>query len=290
MKPIFRYSTKDTYLVLYAIGVFLIPYAMAATDISAWWGIAGALQVLLIVNVQNSSLHHHTHCHIFLNSWANHIYELFISATTSIPNQVWRQSHALHHKHVNDIPGSNGRTRDPLSVYRISGTSEPTNFWVYCFYTIISEDIKYCWFVCPPAIKKIPDLRIRYYREWWMFKLYILSICLINWQYGIFLLLIYVIGFAVNNANNYGEHWGSGVKQNDTMRDSVGIYNSWYNWIGFNAGLHQEHHFKPGAHWSHLPNITTQLPSDRHIVKCGAHVANNPFWAHFKLLFKKNGK
>jgi fatty acid desaturase len=104
------------------------------------------------------------------------------------------------------------------------------------------------------------------------------------------MMFVYFMSYAVNNANSYGEHWGTLDKRGDTTRDSVGIYSDWYNWFGFNAGLHQEHHHKPGVHWTKLPEVTKLLPDDRYTIKHGVHITNNPFWSHFKLLFKKNGK
>lgn len=292
MKPIFKYSPKDTYLILYALGVSIIPYVIATVNPDVkWWILTGFLHIWLLVNMQNSSLHHHTHWPIFVSPLLNRIYELFISSVSNIPNQIWKLAHTLHHKHVNDLPDPNGFTKDPVSVYKFGGgkPGEPDNFWVYCFKNAIYGDAKYCWFSCPITLVKFPELRKRYYRERWMFRLNILLIAMINWQYSIFLVLLYMIVFVVNNANSYGEHWGVLHNRGDTTKDSVGIYSAWYNWFGFNAGHHQEHHHRPGTHWTKLPTVTALLSPDRLIIKHGVHITNNPFWSHFILLFKKNG-
>ena len=289
MKQIFRYSPLDAFLILNLLLVGSIPYFVASMDLPLWsWMIISIFHVWFIVNVQNTCLHHHAHWSIFVSTKANRIYELFVSAVSGIPVQLWRHSHLLHHKYVNDKP-VNFRTNDPVSVYKFSKTDEPTNFWIYCWRSTVHSDIKWAWMQVVPNILKVKELYTWFRREQWAIRVYWLSIALINPVYGVFLLLVYFLAYFVNNANSYGEHWGVLDRRGDTTQDSVGIYSTWYNIFGFGAGYHQEHHHKPGIHWSKLSKVTPLLHPDRKIIG-GIHILNNPFWSHFKLLFKKNGK
>ena len=282
MKPIFKYSPKDIYLILFACIVFATPIIMAYLD----WPLIAWLMIIVphtwfIVICQNTSLHNHTHCPIFYNKTSNRIYELFVSAATGIPHHSWKSAHLIHHIHVNDNP-SDGKPKDPASVY---ANGQLINFWSYCF-VLLKENIKYYCFTITPYFLTNKKYANEYRQEMWAFRIFLLLIFFINFYYGLFLVLTYLLSYAVNNANSYGEHWGALQRRGDTTQDSIGIYSKWYNWLCFNAGYHQEHHHKPGVHWSRLPEVTHLLHPGRVIVKHGIHILNNPFWSHFVALIK----
>jgi len=286
MQSIFRYSPKDIYLILYAVFLFCLPYTLAIwTPAFSWILVISFFQIWFIVNCQNSSLHHHTHWTTFKNSSLNRIYELFLSAVTGIPQNAWKNTHLLHHRYVNDKPDHTGATKDPVSVYRGRRDGELVNFWVYCFRMTVFFQIKN-FFIASPRRIQIDEFNKRYNRELWAFRLYILSVVAINPWFGLWTALVYALAFFVNNANSYGEHWGALNNRGDTTQDSIGIYSKWYNIFGFNAGLHQEHHHKPGVHWTKLHEVTPLLHPDRKIVNHGVHITNNPFWSHFVALIK----
>lgn len=290
MTKIFRYSPKDTYLILYTLFMISIPYAVAIWTPSIPWILAiSFFHIWFIVNCQNSSLHHHTHWTTFYNSTANRFYEVLLSIAAGIPQNAWRHAHLLHHKYVNDKHGPNGEdTKDPVSVYRFGPDGGLNNLWTYCFKSAWIFNTKY-FFARYESLRyqmPIPVHHKQLHRELWAFRLFLLSVMLINFYYGIWLCFVYFMSYVVNNANSYGEHWGALDRRGDTTQDSVGIYSTWYNIFGFNAGLHQEHHHKPGIHWTRLPEVTPLLHPDRVIVKHGVHITNNPFWSHFVALIK----
>ena len=282
MKSLFRYSPKDIYLILFASLVFAIPIIIASSDCTLGTWIALSIpHIWFIVICQNSSLHNHAHCPIFNSKRLNRIYELFVSATTGIPHHSWKSAHLIHHIHVNDNPVT-GKPNDPASVY---ANGELINFWVYCF-ILLKENIKYYFFTITPYFLTNKKYANEYKQEMWAFRVFLLLIFFINFYYGVFLVITYILAYVVNNANSYGEHWGALQRRGDTTQDSIGIYSKWYNWMCFNAGYHQEHHHKPGVHWSKLPEVTPLLHPDRVIVKHGIHILNNPFWSPFVALIK----
>jgi len=281
MTKIFRYSKKDAFLIAYTVIMFFIPIVLALyTPSLAWLTVITFFHVWLLVNGQNSSEHHHTHWPTFVNEKYNKIYEILLSVTFAIPAALWRGTHFLHHKHVNDKPVK-GICQDPLSVYILDPEKEQlNNFWVYCIKGawLFNAKIVFTWF----KFGRYKMIR----REMWAFRIFLVTILVINPFYGLWLMGTYFLSYVVNNANSYGEHWGALNRRGDTTQDSIGIYSKWYNIFGFNAGLHQEHHHKPGVHWSELHTVTPLLHPNRVIKKHGVHITNNPFWEHFVLLIK----
>ena len=284
---IFRHSPKDIYPVMYALMVGVLPFIIASMDLDLTaWLIMLPLHAWLIVNAQNSSLHHNAHWKTFSNRTLGLIYDLCVSAASNTCNSAYKQSHLLHHIHVNDKP-VNGMCKDPLSVYAKSKDGEPENFWIHCAthawgavvttFSSILLPLHQCRTVDGPQLR----------RERWTVFLYSVAIMFCDLSYGLWysLVILYVANF-MNRATSYGEHWQVLDRRGDTTQDSIGIYSRWYNVIGFGAGYHQEHHHKPGMHWTRLHEITPLLHPGRKIIG-GMHMTNCPFWQHFKDLFVK---
>jgi len=282
MDNIFKNSKKDAILVAYTIVMFLVPIVLALyTPGLLWLSVITFFYIWMIVNGQNSSMHHHTHWSTFVNDKYNKIYDVVLSMAFGFQTSLWRYTHLLHHKHVNDHP-VDGVTKDPVSVYKYNPEEqELSNLYSYSFKSAWEDNYK----------ELLTRFNFGHFKqlkkEMWAFRIYLISILIINPFFGAWLLATYFLIYVVNNMNSYGEHWGALTRRGDTTQDSIGIYSKWYNIVGFNAGLHQEHHHKPGTHWTLLPTITPLLHPDRVIVKHGVHITNNPFWEHFVLLIKR---
>jgi fatty acid desaturase len=206
--------------------------------------------------------------------------------------QTWKRSHLLHHKYVNDPIGEDGsQPKDPASVYFLGIHQKPANFWVYTCSNGFRDFVKMFRFEKLQHAGKqyhlLDKYNQQYLKEQTAMKLFFVLIFAINFWYGLALLVIYLLGHIENFAISYGEHYGVLDRRGDTTQDSVGSYNWFVNWIGFGAGYHQEHHHKPGTHWTNLHRVTPILHPNRKIIK-GLHIMNNPFWLHFKQLFKKS--
>ena len=284
-KPIFKYSWKDSYLIMYTILLGILPFFFIWQDVSFWiLAIFLPVHAWLITNVQNSALHHHSHWPTFSNKKINVVYEILISIVGGIAHQIWKYSHLKHHIYVNDKP-VNGLTKDPVSVFQYGENGEVQNFW------------KFCWKMTKASYKNMSIFSVynayprqvsksKLLAEQLSFNLYFLSVFLCDYKYGIYIFLMYLLAFFLNGATSYGEHWGVLDRRGDTTQDSIGIYSRWYNIIGFGAGYHQEHHNKPNIHWTQLHTLTPRMHPNR-VIKGGMHITNNPYWSHFKLLFKK---
>lgn len=279
----FRYSPKDLYLILYVTFIGLIPFAMIYFQPSfIWWVVIFPFHMWGIVNAMNSSLHHHSHWPTFINKKVNRVYEVYLSAILGIPHQLWKWAHISHHCFVNDKP-INGKTKDPVSVFKGSNTDEPENFWHYCI-TGPSGVIQFVKDIL--RIKQYPkpiDQR-QFEIEMNAFRIYMIAVMLLDWQYGIWFWCLFAVALFFNAATSYGEHWGVLDRRGDTTQDSIGIYTRWYNFVGFGAGYHQEHHNSMMTHWTKLSELTSKMHPNRKTVKT-MHIFNNPYWSHFKAMF-----
>ena len=285
MTPIFRYSKLDIFLILNTLALIALPFYMAIyTTFSVWWIVVGILHSYLIANLQNTSLHHQSHWPMFNKPSFNRYYEILLSMPSGFTNQGWKWAHLLHHKHVNDKP-VDGKTKDPASVFLGGKNGQPLNFWKYTVGKA-TADIYCAFFKIRRGSTGIKQYQQQFLIEDIAIKLFFLSIAIINFKYLICLSVIYYFAYAENRAISYGEHWTVLDRRGDTTQDSISAGGFWCNLIGFGAGLHQEHHHKPGVHWSNYRKVTPLLSPKRKFIK-GWHITNNPFWSHFKLLFKE---
>ena len=116
------------------------------------------------------------------------------------------------------------------------------------------------------------------------YRIYMIAVMLLDWQYGIWFWCLFAVALFFNAATSYGEHWGVLDRRGDTTQDSIGIYTRWYNFVGFGAGYHQEHHNSMMTHWTKLSKLTPNMHPNRKTVKT-MHIFNNPYWSHFKAMF-----
>lgn len=263
---IFRNTPLDSLLILYVAIAFVLPFAIAFFASTLLWFLLIPFQAIFLVIVMNTSLHHHMHAPIFVNPKMNRAYEIFTSATLGIPFNGWKYFHMIHHRYNNDFK-INGQTKDPLSFYRYGENGERENFWSYCikglWRDLSGQTLKDPHDNCSTKVDiKNGDLLKT---EQYVFYAFIASIFVVNIAYGFVYLLVYTLSLILNNANSYGEHFGP-VEQQNFRANSVGSYGKLYNVLCFNSGYHQEHHVRPGAHWTELPKITKTLPTKRHTI------------------------
>jgi len=279
---ILKHSFQDVFLVAQTAITLAFPVIFAIANLDfVWWMIFLPLHVLLMLCCNNTSVHHHAHWETFKSKKINQIYECLLSVTTAASLQVYRNVHLIHHKFVNDPPVS----KDVISVLANGKNGQAENAWKFCLGRMFKTNFLYG--LAKNNIKTMPLIN----RACWKQELIALSaftvvLCWINLYYALWLIFVVcpLMQF-LNAAWHYGEHWGAHDRRGDTTQDSVGIYNWWYNTFCFNSGLHQEHHHKPGVHWTKLPSVTPSLHPDRVVTK-GMHIFNVPWSADFKKLIK----
>lgn len=248
------------------------------------------VQVWLITAVINTSMHHHTHWFVFRNKILNSIYEIVLSAATGISAQHYRWAHMRHHRFVNDRP-VDGVCKDPVSVWLSGKKGQPENVWIFSWKFVCPMLAKpYLYFFMPQMYRKrytqylVNTIQER--NEYLASVIYTALLLFLNFKYAAwYLFIVLPVSHVLMMVWNYGEHWRALHLREDNTRNSISVYNAWYNGLCFNSGYHQEHHHKPLTHWTKLPEITASLPSDRPIAK-GMHIFNVPWWQHLKDLFR----
>jgi fatty acid desaturase len=263
---LFRHTPLDLLLISYVAIAFASPFVIASFASTTVWFLLIPLQAIFLVIVMNTSLHHHMHTPIFTNDKLNKVYEIFVSAVLGIPFSGWKFFHVVHHKHNNDFK-IDGKTKDPLSFYRYGENGKRENFWSYCIKGLwrdlsgqtVKDPLNNC--STKVYIKDKISLRV----EQFAFYVFLASVFAFNIGYGFVYLIVHILSLILNNANSYGEHFGP-VEQQNFRANSVGSYSKIYNLLCFNSGYHQEHHVRPGAHWTYLPKITKTLPIKRHTI------------------------
>jgi hypothetical protein len=289
---IFKNNTKDLYLVISTVVLIILPFIMANLSFT-WWIVLLPLHAFIHCLYRNSAQHYHGHWGTFKNKKIDDVYSVLTTLVGFMNSELYRFSHAAHHIHVNDKPlGRSGETKDHVSIYKGGKKGQPLNYWIYCFKGSF-ENLKILLLTPIHVFKKdtlpsseLIDKKQYVYQKLAIF-LYPFVLMCVNVYYGLwFFLLMFLVNF-FDYSQSYGEHWGAYKYRGDTTRDSVGIYDKWYNFVGFNCGYHQEHHHKPGVHWTQLPKITPLLHPDR-IIRHGTYITAVPAWDHFKQLFGKN--
>ncbi|MBV4458308.1 fatty acid desaturase [Pseudomonas sp. COR58] len=291
---VFRYSYWDLACCL------VIPF-----QIAVYWLLAlnyehlsliallAMVPVLFALSLQNAGANHnHYHTPFFRIRWMNTLVRMGFSMTEA-PKTPYNIGHGIHHV--------THQSWNDTSILRILGLKRTLSGQLVNFGLFVLESVglKYLvllillkhWPLERVAALASPDdpaLGVRALKKllepsklkaakydlaaWFLFRL---VLCLTDWQFFFFYFIpvTYLID-SLRQGENYFQHWGA-TDPFDPKRDSVSCYGKLYNWLTFNLGYHQEHHYKPGVHWLKLPELTKDLPSDRHTVPY-SHYLNAP--------------
>jgi fatty acid desaturase len=260
---------KDTWLDGLSVSVTMITACIPffiAFGASYWL----ALAFVVLANLHlNGPMHYHIHRPMFESDVLNRAYELLCTSVALVGFQEYKFIHIEHHKYTNDAQ-VNGAVNDPVSTYRW-GNGEEESFLSYVFkgsFRNVMQGYN--------LALKIINIDSKKYNQEAAVKLFVvLALAVINvWFIPLYTLMLYV-AWTVNWALSYCEHYAV-TNRDDHRRDSASCYNRIYNLLLFNTGHHQEHHYRPGVHWTKLPEIRKQLPVDRLIVSYTLF-NNNPF-------------
>lgn len=263
---IFNDTPKDALLLVVTAIAIIYPFMFAYnfSDLGIIEAFLASLGMILTAMWHfNTTMHYHIHRKIFTNKTANEVLEGLSTIPMLISYEEYKTVHLIHHKWVND-PVVDGKLWDPTSTFRNGKDGKEESFISYVFWGCIRyfngmnrQDLHK-----PVVFKDYPKLQREH-----KIKLIVLAILgLINiWFIPVYIISLY-FAWAFNSALTYSEHHGA-VDWQDTTRDSCSCYNKLYNFLTFNSGYHQEHHYRPGARWDEMPKLRELLPEDRHIVK-----------------------
>lgn len=84
------------------------------------------------------------------------------------------------------------------------------------------------------------------------------AMVVVNWRFFLlFYLPSYYLGWMLSYAEGYLEHFNA--QPGNPYANSVSSYNWLYNFLWFNNGYHQEHHWDPKIHWTRMRQLHRQI-------------------------------
>lgn len=200
--------------------------------------------------------HNFVHTPWFKSDLLNRIYMALNSLNIGLPQIYYRHEHLIHHRYVNDRPGADGQTQDPTSLFAYGKNGQPEPLIPYCLLGPFRSNLLDSF----RAIKRKGEAA----------QLYVeLLTCVIgcavyltlSWQYFLFLFIpIFYAGWVLEHLENYYEHFG-GIPEN-RFANSTSYYGRLYNFLFCNEGYHQEHHLRPGVHWSNRSQTHRELQAE----------------------------
>ena len=245
-------------LALLQVALLVLPFVTPLSQ--------GVLMSLVVINIflvgtnYQCVSHNFIHLPFFKNNFLNQLFSIFNSVGIGIPQSAYRLHHLQHHRY------NNQPEKDDSSTRKFSKDGKDENILTYSVLGVFRTDVPA---LVAEAFKKSPLV------IWEILYLvgFLAALAFLNWK----LFLVYIVpsillGQMFSLWENYCEHHYADPY--DRKRDSVSCYNEFYNWVWFNNGYHQEHHYSPQVHWTEIPKVKATLPDDRVIVK-GCHLTNS---------------
>ncbi len=272
-RPFFRYSPWDALLVLSGIGIVaLLLWSFLCFDRLSWWVTALAFAAAAgsyCWNLQCIS-HNFIHNPYFSSVWLNRAFSVLETLALGVPHLLYHHYHLNHHWGDNDAKGPDGSTRDWSSIYRHSKGDGPEPFWRYCLLSfwrvevgaVLRVTARHGW-------KHLVQLAIEtaVLAAFWVWML-----CA-DWRYfAFFYLPSYYLGWVMSYAEGYLEHYR--CQPGNPYANSVSSYNRLYNFLWFNNGYHQEHHWDPKVHWTQMDELHHRI--EPHLIANHTRVLRGP--------------
>lgn len=259
-RPAYRLLAHSLWdLIPVALGLahfaFVLWLVTAFHDLS-WWayvplGLGYAISLSWSIN---SISHNQIHNAYFTPAWLNRAFDLLLSVTIGFSQTLYRDIHNHHHRGNSDLPGPDGKTIDPLSIYLRGKNGQPENPWAYTFLSFFRDDPK-------PIYNEMRRKRPKDAR-WVQVEIYVtvafyLLLAVYDWQAVLVLLPFWYLGQALSSLNGYYEHFGGNPDL--PIAWGVSAYSPLYNLLWMNNGYHAEHHYRPKMHWTQVKAYHRQI-------------------------------
>jgi fatty acid desaturase len=255
-RPFFRYSACDAFPALGGVAILAVIVAsLLSFDRLPWWALSAAFLAVAysyLWNLQSIS-HNFIHNPYFNNQWLNRAYSVLLTLDLGVPHVLYHHYHMNHHFGDNDAKGPDGTTKDWSSIYRHGKGNAPESFWRYVLLSFWRVEVGPVLRVAARH-RHLPQVAV----ESVVLAAFWAAMALVNWRFFVFFYLpSYYLGWAASYAEGYLEHYG--CKPGNPFANSVSSYNWLYNLLWFNNGYHQEHHWDPKCHWTHMRQLHEQI-------------------------------
>jgi len=249
-----KHSIKDVILVFLALLHLGIIVLVFTTKLPVSVLILCALLVILLTGTNYQCISHNfLHNPFFKSELSNQVFSLVNSLCLGLPQSLYREHHMNHHRYNNDP------VKDDSSTFKFGKNHKEENIISYSFIGVFRTDLKGLYI---RAKKHGPLVGIELIS---VLLFFVLLLELNPLLFFIFYLPSWYLGQVFALMENYAEHHGAQL--HDRQRDSVSCYNKVYNFLWFNNGYHQEHHYRPMIHWTEMEKVRVELPEDRKIVR-----------------------
>lgn len=271
---LFRYSRLDALLFLIAVlhvaGLVATAVWFESLPVPALVLIGCVFMALCSTNYQCVA-HNFIHNPFFSREGLNHTFAVMNSILLGMPQTLYRFHHLNHHKYNSDYRDpESGQTKDYSSLYRFSRKpDEAENIWAYSFLGPFRMDFGILF-----GVAREKGLAWLVWIETFAFFAFYAGLAIYNWYaFLVFFVPVLFLGQVAALAENYLEH--KGANPTSRLTDSVSCYSAFYNFIWFNNGYHQEHHFRPYVHWAEIRELKSRMlpESERRVVR-GSHLSN----------------
>lgn len=254
----FRYTAYDVIPALCVVGIVALNFwtLLYFNSLPLWVLIGSGLMLTYGIwwNLQCMS-HNFIHNPYFSSQFLNRCFSVLETFAIGMPHIFYHHYHLNHHKGDNDRRGPNGTTRDWSSIYRHSPDDRPESFFRYVMLGYWRVEIA-------------PLFRVVYRHGWKDITQAVVETLVLgafwagmawyDWRYFVYLYLpTYYFGWMLSYAQGYFEHYGA--RPGNPFANSVSSYHRLYNWLWFNNGYHQEHHWDPKWHWTRMPELHEQI-------------------------------
>jgi fatty acid desaturase len=275
---IWRNSRWDGLLLGFSVAQFGVTLWFADSWAGAsGWGRAGQFVTVSILTAYNIIVVSHVFAHgpWFVPVWANAVVSVLNSVNIGQSVQAYHLTHVRnHHRYNNDRGDGNGAPLDlsstyrdgehlPLLRYALGGACESMAargrdlVSVTRLCRVGADETRLLSLVSRRESRRGRELgQVRADRA--AHCLSLVAFAAISWQWTLLCYLpAYFLALAMVNVQNYYRHYGA--NPDDRAADAVSHYGKLYNLLTFNDGYHQEHHLRPGTHWSELPRVRETL-------------------------------
>lgn len=249
---LWRYSPADARLLVVSAAQLGLNLWLAATWTHRSWRELcwlWPLGVLLFWYNAVVATHNFIHTPWFTSKVANRLYAALDSINLGVPLTLCRFHHLNHHRYGNDRQDAAGRTRDHSSTYRFGKDGEPEGALTYGLLGVFRGGTVEAW---QAAVRSGQCGRL--WGELAACGLGVASYAALSWQFVLlFFIPIFYAGSFVGILTNYYQHACAPPGRHSGK--VVSHYARAYNWLCCNEGYHQEHHMRPGLHWTRRPEL-----------------------------------
>jgi fatty acid desaturase len=271
---LFRRSGWDVVpaLLVYAHLGLLVAFYLAWPHLGWVERLGGAaLYALAIGWNQDSVAHNFIHNPFFRSKLLNRLTEYALTLENGVPQTMYRYVHMRHHAGNSDRPDADGRTIDPISIYRNGADGKAEAMLPYVFMGFWRDDDPFT--VAREIAAKRPAEGARALREFWVMAGIYVVLLVLRWDFVLVLAPFYYLGQSLSFLIAYYEHLGGDPEA--PIAAGVSSYEPIYNLLFLNNGYHAEHHYRPQQHWTQMKALRRAIRADQ----IAAGVRTTP-WPH----------